>query len=87
MLACEWHSEEDGVPYIDIYEDGDSGKVLIRLGNRKNDDVLLEKRLKRIGCADKITVPNGYVLLETVQTNDADTVAERVRYWINKITA
>ena len=87
MLACEWHSEEDGVPYIDIYEDGDSGKVLIRLGNRKNDDALLEKILKRIGCADKITVPNGYVLLETVQTNDADTVAERVRYWINKITA
>lgn len=85
MLACEWRSEEEGNPYMDTIEDGDSGKVLIQFGNRKNDDDLLKKTLKRIGCSDKWKESNGYVILETVSSVDSDVVAERVKYWMDKI--
>lgn len=85
MLACEWRSEEEGNPYMDTIEDGDSGKVLIQFGNRKKDDDLLKKTLKRIGCSDKWKESNGYVILETVSSVDSDVVAERVKYWMDKI--
>ena len=85
MLACEWRSEEEGTPYMDTIEDGDSGKVLIQLGNRKKDDDLLKKTLKRIGCSEKWKESNGYVILETASSVDSDVVAERVKYWMDKI--
>lgn len=85
MLACEWRSGEEGNPYMDTIEDGDSGKVLIQFGNRKKDDDLLKKTLKRIGCSDKWKESNGYVILETVSSVDSDVVAERVKYWMDKI--
>ena len=85
MLVCEWRSEEEGNPYMDTIEDGDSGKVLIQFGNRKKDDDLLKKTLKRIGCSDKWKESNGYVILETVSSVDSDVVAERVKYWMDKI--
>ena len=85
MLACELPSDEEGTPYMDIIEDGKSGNVLIQLANRKEDNDLLRKTLKRIGCQDKEIGTNGYAILEVVRSTDAIAVSERVKYWIEKI--
>ena len=85
MLACELSSDEEGTPYMDIIEDGKSGNVLIQFANRKEDNDLLNKTLKRIGCQDKEIGTNGYVILEVIRSTDASVVSERVKYWIEKI--
>ena len=85
MLACELSSDEEGTPYMDIIEDEKSGNVLIQFANRKEDNDLLNKTLKRIGCQDKEIGTNGYVILEAVRSTDASVVSERVKYWIEKI--
>ena len=85
MLACELPSDEEGTPYMDIIEDGKSGNVLIQFANRKEDNDLLRKTLKRIGCQDKEIGTNGYAILEVVRSTDASVVSERVKYWIEKI--
>ena len=85
MLACELPSDEEGTPYMDIIEDGKSGNVLIQFANRKEDNDLLRKTLKRIGCQDKEIGTNGYAILEVVRSTDAIAVSERVKYWIEKI--
>ncbi len=84
-LVCELSSEEKGTPYMDIIEDGNSGKVLIQFANRKNDKELLNSVLKRIECQDKEINEDCYVDLETVSSTDASIVSERVKYWIDKI--
>ena len=85
MLACELSSEEEGTPYMDIIEDWKSEKVLIQFANRKEDNGLLNKTLKRIGCQDKEINEDGYVVLDEVESTDASAVSERVKYWIEKI--
>lgn len=86
ILACELNSEEEGTPYMDIMEDGTSGKVLIQFANRKDNMDLLKSTLKRIGCQDKEINADGYVVLDVVPSTDASVVSERVKYWIEKIT-
>lgn len=38
-----------------------------------------------MGCEDKIQQEDGYVILEEIPSVQADDVAERVKYWIEKI--
>lgn len=85
ILACELNSEEEGTPYMDIMEDGTSGKVLIQFANRKDNMNLLKSTLKRIGCQDKEINADGYVVLDVVPSTDASVVSERVKYWIGEI--
>lgn len=85
MLACELSLKEEGIPYMDIIEDEKSGDVLIQFANRKDDEELLNRTLKRMGCQDKKIESNGYVILEAVHSTDASVVSERIRYWIEKI--
>ena len=70
---------------MDIIEDEKSGDVLIQFANRKDDEALLNRTLKRMGCQDKKIESNGYVILEAVHSTDASVVSERIRYWIEKI--
>ena len=85
MLACECDNEEEGVPYMDIIEKENSGKVLVQFANRQCDREKLCKTLKRIGCEDKKLQEDGYVILEEIPSVQADDVAKRVKYWIEKI--
>lgn len=73
--------------YMDIIEDRNSGKVLIQFANRKEDNEMLKKALKQMGCQNKEINADGYVILEEVPSTDASVVSERVKYWIEKITA
>ena len=66
-------------------EDGGSGNVLIQFDDRRNDKELLRNVLARMGCQDRQTEANGYVLLEVVKSVEAKTVSERVKYWIEAI--
>ena len=86
MLACEYANEEEGTPYMDIIEKGNTGKVLIQFANRQNDVEKLNKTLKRIGCESKRLQEDGYVVLEEVPSTTAENVAERVKFWIDKIS-
>lgn len=86
MLACEYANEEEGTPYMDIIEKGNTGKVLIQFANRQNDVEKLNKTLKRIGCESKRLQEDGYVVLEEVSSVTAENVAERVKFWIDKIS-
>ena len=72
---------------MDIIEDRNSGKVLIQFANRKEDNEMLKKALKQMGCQNKEINADGYVILEEVPSTDASVVSERVKYWIEKITA
>ena len=85
ILACQLYSDGERTLYMDIIEDGNSGNVLIQFANRKEDKEMLKNALKRIGCQDKETNENGYVVLEVVPSIDASVVSERVKYWIEKI--
>ena len=90
MLACQWEtdaSKSEGTLYMDIIEN-EKHQVLIQLGNRQGDDEeLLRKTLKRIQYPHPAQPkePSGYLLLETVDTTDADTVAARVKYWMEQL--
>ena len=57
----------------------------MNLSIRKEDKEMLKNALKRIGCQDKETNEDGYVVLEVVPSIDASFVSERVKYWIEKI--
>lgn len=46
----------------------------------------LNKTLKRIGCESKRLQEDGYVVLEEVPSTTAENVAERVKFWIDKIS-
>ena len=85
MLACQLYSNGEKTFYMDIIEDGNSGNVLIQFANRKEDSEMLKNALKRIGCQDKEINSDGYVVLEIVPSTDAKIVAEKVKYWIEKI--
>lgn len=85
MLACEYDNEEEGIPYMDIIEKEKSGKVLVQFANRQCDTEKLRNTLKRMGCEDKKQQEDGYVILEEIPSVKADDVAERVKYWIEKI--
>ena len=85
MLVCQLYSDGERTLYMDIIEDGNSGNVLIQFANRKDDNEMLKNALKRMGCQDKETNANGYVVLEVVPSTDAGAVSERVKYWIEKI--
>lgn len=86
MLACQLLSfEGERTLYMDINEDGGSGNVLIQFDDRRNDKELLRNVLARMGCQDRQTEANGYVLLEVVKSVEAKTVSERVKYWIEAI--
>lgn len=86
MLACEYNNEDEGTPYMDIIEKDNSGIVLIQLANRQNNTEKLRGTLKRIGCGEKIQKEDGYVILEEIASVKAEDVAERVNFWINKIS-
>lgn len=86
MLACQLLSfEGERTLYMDINEDGGSGNVLIQFDDRRNDKELLRNVLARMGCQDRQTEANGYVLLEVVKSVEAKAVSERVKYWIEAI--
>ena len=70
---------------MDINEDGGSGNVLIQFDDRRNDKELLRNVLARMGCQDRQTEANGYVLLEVVRSVETKAVSERVKYWIEAI--
>ena len=84
-LACQLYSNGERTFYMDIVEDGHSGKVLIQFANRIDDEGMLKDALRRMGCLDKKANADGYVVLEVVPSTDASAVAERVNYWIGKI--
>lgn len=86
MLACQLYSNGEKTLYMDIIEDGNSGNVLIQFANRNEDNEMLKKALKRMGCQDKEINEDGYVVLEVVPSTDASVVSERVKYWIEKIS-
>ena len=85
MLVCQLSSGGENTLYMDIIEDGDSGKVLIQFDNRNGDREMLKNALKRMGCQDKEVPTDGYILLDVVPSTDASAVAEKVKYWIEKI--
>lgn len=85
MLACQMYSDGERTLYMDIFEDGNSGIVLIHFANRNGDLDILKNALKRMGCQDRDINEEGYVVLEKVPSTDAGTVSERVRFWIEKI--
>lgn len=58
---------------------------MIQFDDRRNDKELLRNVLARMGCQDRQTEANGYVLLEVVKSVEAKTVSERVKYWIEAI--
>lgn len=86
MLACEYNNEAEGTPYMDIIEKENSGIVLIQLANRQNNTEKLRSTLKRIGCGDKVQQEDGYVILEEIASINAEDIAEKVNFWINKIS-
>ena len=86
MLACQLYSNGERTLYMDVTEDGHNGNVLLQFANRKDDENMLKSALRRMGCQDKEKNANGYVVLETVPSTDADAVAERVKYWIGRIS-
>lgn len=85
MLACQMYSDGERTLYMDIFEDGNSGNVLIHFANRNGDLDMLKNALKRMGCQDRDINDDGYVVLEKVPSTDAGTVSERVRFWIEKM--
>ena len=57
----------------------------MQFANRQCDTEKLRNTLKRMGCEDKKQQEDGYVILEEIPSVKADDVAERVKYWIEKI--
>lgn len=53
MLACQMYSDGERTLYMDIFEDGNSGNVLIHFANRNGDLDMLKNALKRMGCQDR----------------------------------
>ena len=74
------YSDGERTRYMDIFEDGNSGNVLIHFANRNGDLDMLKNALKRMGCQDRYINEEGYVVLEKVPSTDAGTVSERVRF-------
>lgn len=85
MLACQMYSDGERTLYMDIFEDGNSGNVLIHFANRNGDLDMLKNTLKRMGCQNRDINEEGYVVLEKVPSTDAGAVSERVRFWIEKM--
>lgn len=85
ILACEHLSPNEGKLFIDTSLDSSSGNIIILMGNRQNDRNLLRSTLQRLGCPDRSIENNGRVVLETFQYTTADSVTERILYWIEKI--
>ena len=96
-LTCEWQNDEEGKVYMDTMpDDKDSSKVIVKLGNRANNEELLKRTLERIGHADKTsaidTTDNCYVTIATIDSlvpnteADANTVAGKLKELIKDIT-
>ena len=83
ILACEYDEEAEGVPYIETFEKNE--KVSVLLSNRWKDREKLYGTLKRIQCADKVIDTEGCVVLDEIDTINADAVSSHVKQWIEKL--
>lgn len=86
MLVCEYVCEEEGSPYMDIIEKENNGKVLFQLANRQADMNKLNKTLKRIDCGNRQPQEDGYVILEELPSTKPEKVAEKAKFWIEKLS-
>ncbi len=83
-LACEF-SQHEARPFMDTSYDVSSGKIIITFSNRKKDFSLLKGTMEQIGCSERPLNQEGRVILDEIPFEDADSVPEKVKCWIEKI--
>lgn len=86
-LHCKSVLQEEGNPYLDIFEDSEGGKptgyVFIKLLNEEKDPVKLKQTLLRIGRQDEVQshYSSHYVVLERIpprEDGDKLSISDRV---------
>lgn len=85
ILACQRLSNHEGTLYIDTSLDNSSGNITILMGNRLKNNRLLKNTLQRIGCPDKPIDNEGRAILDIFPITTAESIAEKIKYWIVKI--
>ena len=83
MLECEYNDETEGIPYIEVFEENE--KISVRISNRWKDSEKLQRTLKRIQCADNGVDAEASVIVEEINTDDAEKVSSHVIRWIERL--